>query len=155
MNVDRALEILFGALAAALLLCLGGAMSRGAGALPQPEGEEVGGDEEAAEEVGGQEEATAFDDLSLLPEGEHRDLVIATCTTCHGASLVASQRLTRAAWDEAISWMQREQALWDLDGEQRGQVLDYLAAQLGPQAAPETDRSSPWAHPLYEPNPLW
>ncbi len=155
MNLDRLLETALAAATVALIACLGWAMSRDAGHLPQPEGDEVGGEEEAAEEVGGEEEAAAFDDLAQLPEGEHRDLVIATCTTCHGASLVASQRLDRKAWDQTITWMQKEQALWDLAGEQRGHVLDYLTAAFGPQAATAADRSSPWAHPLYEPNPLW
>ena len=155
MDIDRLLEFALGAAAAALLVCLGLAMSGDAGELPQPEGEEVGGDEEAAEEVGGEEEEAAFDDLGLLPEGEHRDLVIATCTTCHGASIVASQRLDRKAWDQTITWMQREQALRDLAGDERGHVLDYLEAQLGPQEATAADRASPWAQPLYEPNPLW
>jgi hypothetical protein len=151
--VDRALEGLFLAAALVVLAWIGAALHGDAGEVPAIEGPEVGGHEEAAEEVGGEEEALAAGDLDLLPEGDHRDLVIATCTTCHGAALVTSQRLSRAGWDETISWMQKEQALWDLAGEQRGQVLDYLAEHFGPRAVAVD--SSPWAHPLYEPNPLW
>ena len=155
MDVDRLIQLGSAIAAALVLIWIGARMSQNAGHLPEPEGEEVGGEEEAAQEVGGEEEAAGLDDLALLPEGEHRDLVVATCTTCHGAGLVASQRMTRNAWDQTITWMQKEQALWDLHGEQRGQLLDYLEAWFGPQAASDADRSSPWAHPLYEPNPLW
>lgn len=151
---DRILTAVFGTLAALLLLALGVQMNRDSGELPQPEGAEVGGEEEAAE-VGGEEEAAPQGDLHLLPEGEHRDLVIATCTTCHGAAPVASQRLPRGGWDQTITWMQKEQALWDLTGDQRGFVLDYLEAHFGPRAQAPELANSPWAQPLYEPNPLW
>lgn len=151
---DRILTALFGLAAAGLLLGIGVQLSLDSGALPQPEGAEVGGEEEAAE-VGGEEEAAGTDDLHLLPEGEHRELVIATCTTCHGAALITTQRRARSDWDETITWMQKEQALWDLTGDHRGFVLDYLEAHFGPRAEPPPTASSPWAQPLYEPNPLW
>ncbi len=151
--IDRVITAVLALAAVALLLYFGAAMQADSGHVPSLEGPEVGGEEEAAEEVGGEEEAAPQTDHHLLPEGEHRDLVVATCTACHGAALVASQRMDRKAWDETITWMQKTQALWELNGEQRGQVLDYLATHFGPGEATTSD--SPWAHPLYEPNPLW
>ena len=153
--MDRYFEGALALAAACLLVAVGLSMGDSSGDLPQPEGAEVGGLEEEQAEVGGEEEAAGFDDTALLPEGEHRDQVIAACTPCHGAALVARQRMDRKGWDETITWMQREQRLTELSGEKRGQVLDYLEAHLGPRPADAVDRRSPWAQPLYEPNPLW
>jgi len=154
--VERLFLFALGVAVVGLLLWMGGSMAVDSGDLPPPEGVEVGGQEEAAE-VGGQEEAAeaAGDDLSQLPPGEGREATITACTGCHGASLVASQRMDRAAWDATITAMQGAQGLVGLSGDARGVVLTYLSAAFGPQEASPADASSPWAEPLYPPNPLW
>lgn len=89
--------------------------------------------------------------VELLP-GPNRALVIGHCTGCHSASLIRQNRMTRERWDATITWMQETQGLWPLSEEHRARVLDYLEEVQGPLEA-VTD--SPWAQPLYAPNPAW
>lgn len=55
-----------------------------------------------------------------------------TCTACHSGKLVAQNRATRTGWKEMITWMQETQGLWPL-GENEPIILDYLAANYGPE----------------------
>ena len=88
-----------------------------------------------------------------LVEAAGVELVRAHCGACHSTALVQQNHMSRERWDQTLTWMQQTQGLWDLPPTQRGAILDYLAAWQGEdtQATP----SSPWASPLYEPNPLW
>lgn len=87
----------------------------------------------------------------LLP-GPDRALVVGHCTACHSASVIRQNHLSRDQWDDTITWMQDTQGLWALSADHRARVLDYLVATQGPlvEAA-----DLPWAHPRYEPNPIW
>jgi hypothetical protein len=90
-----------------------------------------------------------------LAPGPGREIVASVCTTCHSASLIVSARMSRKTWDSAITWMQETQGLGPLESDVRKAILDYLEKTqgVGGELAPEA--SSPWAYPLYRPNPLW
>ncbi|NIQ01989.1 MAG: hypothetical protein GWM98_17615 [Nitrospinaceae bacterium] len=64
--------------------------------------------------------------------------------------------MSRSRWDETITWMQKEQGLWELDRELRNQILDYLETVRGPGSP--ADKKRPQASHMYEyhypPNPL-
>lgn len=72
-----------------------------------------------------------------LPEGPGRDLVLNTCTVCHSDSIIKAQQMTREQWDHTITWMQKQQGLWELDTDTRKGILDYLASHFGPGASGE------------------
>jgi len=61
------------------------------------------------------------------------ELVSAQCTVCHSARLVIQNRADRKGWLSMIRWMQEKQGLWAL-GNSEATMLDYLAANYGPQA---------------------
>jgi len=89
-----------------------------------------------------------------LEPGKGRGLILTHCTVCHSAALVVSFRASRAGWDAAITRMQQEESLWGLLAEDREGILDYLEATQGPVSSAERP-GSPWAQPLYPPNPIW
>jgi hypothetical protein len=93
-----------------------------------------------------------------LSPGEGRDSVAVVCTACHTADIVVSARMSRASWDTTITWMQETQGLGPLEPDVRNTILDYLEKTQGPLADDEErvlGAGSPWAHPLYRPNPIW
>ena len=90
---------------------------------------------------------------ALLPEDPNRALVVGQCTVCHSARLIAQNHMSRDRWDATLTWMQQTQGLWPLPDDQRGRILDYLAAHFGPLT--EAGSDGPWAQPRYQPNPLW
>lgn len=92
---------------------------------------------------------------TLLSPGPNVGLVQAQCTGCHSASLIRQQHMSRAQWDATITWMQDSQGLWDIPQDQRTLILDYLGDIQGPDRSGATTAEGPWAHPRYEPNPLW
>ena len=89
-----------------------------------------------------------------LEPGKGRGLVLTHCRACHSTALVVSFRASRAGWDAVITRMQQEEGLWGLSTEDRGVILGYLEATLGPASSGELP-GSPWAQPLYPPNPIW
>ena len=93
--------------------------------------------------------------LHGLKPGEGRQLTLTYCALCHSASLVVSYRTTREGWDEVITRMQKEEGLWLFSIEDRTALLDYLEATQGPMDSEEPVRVTPWAEPLYKPNPIW
>jgi cytochrome c5 len=76
--------------------------------------------------------ATAVMSAQELPEGPGRPQVIARCSICHEADLIAQQRLSRAGWGREIDKMVRWGAL--VDTQEREAMLDYLAAHFPPKA---------------------
>ena len=98
-----------------------------------------------------------------LADGEGVELVREQCLACHDDSYIVSLRLSREAWDETLEVM-LGMGMPPLDPEVREQVLDYLETTQGlrsPEAGDSGDDApdaaafeSPWANPLYEPNPL-
>jgi mono/diheme cytochrome c family protein len=88
----------------------------------------------------------------LMP-GQGRGLVLTNCGACHSTALVASFHTSREGWDAVITRMQEEEGLWGLTTEDREAMLNYLAATQGLTSSRLSD--SPWAQPLYPPNPIW
>ena len=50
--------------------------------------------------------------------------------------------------------MNKQHGLWKLSPDMKGKILDYLAANQGPLGDQEF-KETPWAQPLYRPNPIW
>ena len=50
------------------------------------------------------------------------------CTACHSEMIVAQQGLTRDEWDEMFACMVEEQNKSEIEGPDRTEILDYLAA---------------------------
>jgi hypothetical protein len=71
---------------------------------------------------------------NILPDGPGKALIEANCQACHSLKLVAQQAMSRERWDETLTWMQKHHKLRQFDTEERRQILDYLAANLGPSA---------------------
>lgn len=90
-----------------------------------------------------------------LKPGEGRQLVLTHCVPCHSTSLVVTHRASREGWDEIVTRMQKEEGLWSFTTEDRKALLDYLEATQGPMDSEELVKVTPWAEPLYNPNPIW
>jgi len=94
-----------------------------------------------------------------LPPVSGVELVIKNCTVCHSADIILENHMSRKAWDKTITWMQKEQGLWELNREVRKIILDYLSKTQGiniNKAARESNRKN--SNQMYEfdyrPNPL-
>ena len=94
--------------------------------------------------------------IQSLKPGKGREQVQINCIPCHSTAIIAATHATRARWDELITTMQQKHGLWPLVPTIRTQLLDYLAATQ-PPTEPDLDagKQTPWAQPLYRPNPLW
>jgi len=77
------------------------------------------------------------------PAGEHRDDTFYFCTACHGFKIVAQQGQSRERWSETFDVMVSRHGMVDVQGEQRGQMLDYLAT-----AFPERRAPGGWKNPF-------
>jgi cytochrome c5 len=66
-----------------------------------------------------------------LPVGKGREVVFGLCQACHSLAIVKQQGLSRASWDETLTWMVEEQGMPALDPATRNLVLDYLATHYG------------------------
>ena len=66
-----------------------------------------------------------------LPPLSGVELVIKNCTVCHSADIILENHMSRKAWDKTITWMQKEQGLWELNKEVRKIILDYLSKAQG------------------------
>jgi hypothetical protein len=80
-----------------------------------------------------------------LPAGPGREETFGLCTACHGFKLVSSQGLTRAQWDDTLSWMTTRHNMPDVQGAERDRILDYLAATYPPRAP---SRAGGWTNPF-------
>ena len=69
-----------------------------------------------------------------LPEGPGREETFALCTACHGFKLVSNQGMSRAQWDETLTWMTVRHRMPDIQGTDRALILDYLARHYPPRA---------------------
>jgi len=88
-----------------------------------------------------------------LAPGKGRDLVIVNCLRCHSPMLIAAHRLDRPRWEETLTTMKKH-GLMKLSQQHKDQLLEYLVTHQGPLEQHEA-RETPWAQPLYRPNPLW
>ena len=78
-------------------------------------------------------EAPAEDEVDFegLPPGAGREEVYYLCNACHSLKTVKQQGLPRDRWDDLLHWMTENQGMPELDGKERGLVLDYLAENYG------------------------
>lgn len=79
--------------------------------------------------------AAAEETPELFPPGPHRDETFYFCVACHGAGVVTRQGMDRDRWDATLTWMTEKHNMPVLEGEERRQVLDYLAAAFPPKPA--------------------
>jgi hypothetical protein len=94
--------------------------------------------------------------IQSLKPGTGRAQVQINCIPCHSTAIIAATHATRERWDELITTMQQKHGLWPLVPTIRTQLLDYLAATQPPSdPALNAGKQTPWAQPLYRPNPLW
>jgi hypothetical protein len=77
------------------------------------------------------------------PPGEHRDDTFYFCTACHGFKIVAQQGQSRARWNDTLDLMTSVHGMVEVEGEQRDQMLDYLA-----KAFPERRAPGGWKSPF-------
>jgi hypothetical protein len=77
------------------------------------------------------------------PAGANRDDTFYFCTACHGFKLVAQQGMSRERWNETFDFMVSRHNMVNVQGEQRDQMLDYLAA-----AFPERRAPGGWKNPF-------
>lgn len=82
------------------------------------------------------------------------EYLIANCIGCHSPRLIASHHLSRKRWEETMVTMNQKHGLWRLSPEMKKKILDYLAENQGPLGDQEF-KETPWAQPLYRPNPIW
>ncbi len=94
--------------------------------------------------------------IQQLKPAKGRELILANCLPCHSTAVIAATHQTREHWDQTITKMQRQNGLWPIPASIRTQILDYLEATQ-PPSDPGLDKGkvTPWATPLYRPNPLW
>ena len=91
-----------------------------------------------------------------LKPGPGRQVVLARCLPCHSTAVVAANHLSRDRWDELITQMVIKNGMPPVDAKTRKQILDYLeVAQRPEDAGLNAGKETPWAAPLYRPNPIW
>jgi hypothetical protein len=93
--------------------------------------------------------APAFEPLAEqpedLPDGPGREETFYACTACHNFKLVAAQGLTRAQWDDSLTWMTTRHNMADIQGADRDLILDYLEKHFPPKAP---SRAGGWRNPF-------
>jgi hypothetical protein len=78
-----------------------------------------------------------------FPEGAGRDDTFYACVACHNFKLVAAQGMSRAKWDETLTWMTTRHNMPELSGKDRAVVLDYLEKNY-----PAKPAGSGWKNPF-------
>jgi hypothetical protein len=66
-----------------------------------------------------------------LPAAPGRDDVVAWCSGCHSMALVVQQGMSRARWDDTITWMVETHKMPEPAAEERKVLLDYLSEHYG------------------------
>ena len=68
-------------------------------------------------------------------DGEHSELVTATCTRCHSAALVTQNSGSREIWELRVNLMQSAHGMPAIDAATQTSIVDYLEANYGQKAA--------------------
>ena len=69
---------------------------------------------------------------------------------------ITANHLKRERWAELVTQMQVKNGMRPLEETTRQQILDYLeTAQRPDDAGLSAGKQTPWATPLYQPNPIW
>ena len=71
--------------------------------------------------------------FSVLPQGDHRELVIRACAVCHPPELVVARHRTADEWDVLIARMVNLGAIADDDEQQK--IFEYLVKNFSAGAA--------------------
>lgn len=61
-----------------------------------------------------------------FPAGPGRDETFYACVACHNFKLIAAQGMSRDKWDETLTWMTTRHNMPEINGKDRGLILDYL-----------------------------
>src|SRR5215207_6107510 len=80
-----------------------------------------------------------------LAEGPGREETFYACTACHNFKLVAAQGMSRARWDDSLTWMTTRHNMADIQGADRELILDYLEKHYSPKAPA---RAGGWRNPF-------
>jgi len=69
-----------------------------------------------------------------LPRGAVRQVILRSCTSCHGIDDYAYHAMDRAGWQALIETMKQKGAV--LSDDDRSILLDWLVAKFGPDSKP-------------------
>lgn len=94
-----------------------------------------------------QEDDMATVSAALAPRAE--GLILARCSVCHSADLIAQQRLPRARWDTTVEKMRHWGA--ELSNDEADLLVRYLSARYHPGAP---DRLPPLDHEIGKAEPF-
>jgi len=90
-----------------------------------------------------------------FPDGIGRTETIQHCTICHTDKLIIQNRMPAKKWDEAITWMQEKQNMWQLQPEVRKRIVAYLGKHFNIPKVPDTANSNNNSLPPPRANPIW
>jgi len=148
MTTRRSGKTVFG-----ILLCL----ILGTGAVPAADPAKPGPQPKTFQEANKEAARSAKAPVATimgLKQAPGVEFVIANCIGCHSPRLIAQHHLSRERWESTLITMNKKHGLWKLSPDMKKKILDYLAANQGPLGDQEF-KETPWAQPLYRPNPLW
>ena len=146
----RGIVLRVGLVAALLLLRVCGAAAADKPAVSKPAAKTFEQANKAAVK-NAKEPVQTFMGLKQNPGFEY---VLANCIGCHSPRLIAQHHLSRKRWEETLVTMNKKHGLWKLSPDMKAKILDYLAENQGPLGDQEF-KETPWAQPLYRPNPIW
>lgn len=86
---------------------------------------------------------SAYTSADDLPKGAGVEVVLAKCTICHEADLIAQQRLNRSGWLREVEKMIHWGTI--LTDAEKEIIIGYLAAQLGPRPVGAKTRANQFA----------
>ncbi len=76
-----------------------------------------------------------------LPDDKGKELVEASCYTCHSADMLAQQRLNEKQWTATVEKMMRWGA--KVDEKQKPGVIAYLTRHFGPENKFTAEKTRP------------
>jgi hypothetical protein len=102
----------------------------------------LGGGAALAQQARTLDEATQpAEDPSVLPAGPAQEETFYACTACHSTAIIRRSHFTREQWDGLMDWMTERHGMNPLEGEERRQIVDYLAQHFGPRTLPARGRN--------------
>lgn len=106
--------------------------------------------------IGAEKAPDAIEKQFGLKPGPGRELVLAHCLPCHSTAIVAANHLNRSRWEELVNQMQVKNGMRPIDAATQIKILEYLeTAQRPDDPGLNAGKETPWAAPLYQPNPFW
>jgi hypothetical protein len=74
--------------------------------------------------------ASAAAEITELPQGPDRDLVLKVCQSCHDLQMVFDAGISRQEWDMSLDEMTANGM--NISADDRAKILTYLSTYLGP-----------------------